>query len=156
MAEPAPAGWEPIDPAALLALWEAYYGVLPETFAALAFWRRVDSDSLWAVSAAAAIPATPPPETLGLRVRRGDKPDTQVSNAFARRYFGGASRHTVRLEDDDAIYAYFTAGALAALPSEGDGYYLVLGRGGVLGRARAHHGELRGEPSKNERSPPVM
>lgn len=97
-----------------------------------------------------------PPETLGLRVRRGDKPDTQVSNAFARRYFAGATRHVVRLDDDDAIYAYFTAGDLSAPASEGEGYYLVLGRGGVLGRARAHHGALRGEPSKNERTPPVM
>ena len=156
MAEPAPKGWERFDPAPLLALWEAYYGVAPETFGALAFWRRLDSDSLWAVSAAAQIPATPPPETLGLRVRRGDKPDTQVSNTFARRYFARATRHVVHLEDDDAIYAYFTAGALAALPDEGDGYYLVLGRGGVLGRARAHVGDLRGEPSKNERTPPVM
>ena len=33
---------------------------------------------------------------------------------------------------------------------------VVLGLGGVLGRARAHDGQLRGEPSKNERLPPVL
>ncbi|TNF25812.1 MAG: hypothetical protein EP329_22305 [Deltaproteobacteria bacterium] len=166
MAERLPDGWERLDPAPLLALWAEHYGVSPEVFAELAFYRRrpegADTEdpqagSLWARSATVPVPSAPVPETLGLRVRRGDKPDTQVSNAFARRYFAGATRHVVHLEDPDEVRGYFETTDLSRhVPSDGDGYYLVLSPWGVLGRARAHNGRLSGEPSKNERVPPVL
>jgi|GEM_PF-3516657 len=166
MSERLPEGWEELDPAPLLALWEAHFGVPPETFDGLAFFRRREigvpartsqSGSLWVRPAGVPVPLAPTPQTVGLRVRRGDKPDTQLSNAFARRYFAGATRHVVRLEDHDEISGYFTAGDLSRhTPIDGDGYYLVLSPWGVLGRARAWDGELRGEASKNERRPPIL
>jgi len=152
----APVGWERLDRRPLLALWADYYGLPPDVFGALDFWRRTESDSLWAIHAGAAVPPSPVPETLGLRVRRGDKPDTQLANAFARRYCDGATRHVVRLADEAGIRAFFAAEVLPVAPPDGDGYYLALGPSGVLGRARAAYGVLRGEPSKSERTPPVL
>lgn len=166
MADPLPEGWERLDPAPLLALWDEHFGVPPEAFAGLAFYRRrtfgehaptPQSGSLWVRPAETSLPTAPVPQTLGLRVRRGDKPDTQISNPFARRFFSGATRHVVHLEDPDEIRAYFETGDLSRHPPrEGDGYYLVTSPWGVLGRARAHDGLLRGEPSKSERTQPTL
>ena len=156
LSNPVPEGWARLDPGPLLAQFADYYGIPPERFAGLDFWQRTPSGSVWAIRADHAVPLDPAPETLGLRVRRGDKPPTQLSNAFLRRFFAGATRHALTLEDPAHVLAYFARDPLPGPPPTGDGYYVVLGLGGVLGRARAHDGQLRGEPSKNERLPPVL
>jgi len=152
----APAGWARLDRAPLLAGFADHYGVAPAVFDGLDFWQRTPSGSVWALRAGHPVPLAPAPETLGLRVRRGNKPETQLGNAFLRRYFATATRHAVTLDTPDLVLAYFASEVLPFAPPDGDGYYVILGAGGVLGRARAHDGQLRGEPSKNERMPPVL
>lgn len=157
-----PDGWAPLAPRrrdALLALWRDHYGVAPHTFAALAFWERLASGSLWAVRAEHPLPRLPTPETAGLRVRRGRKPDTQLANGFLRRFFAGATRHVARLHAPELVRAWVEAAPLAIDPRPdwlsdgGDGYWVAVGPLGVLGRARLHRGALVGEPSRGERGP---
>lgn len=161
------AGWAPLGPArrgALLALWRDHYAVAPEVFDDLVFWERADSGSLWAFRREHPLPLRPSPETAGLRVRRGHKPDTQLANGFLRRFFAGATRHVARLHTPELVRAWVEATPLPAnspptgprrgwLSDGGDGYWVAVSPLGVLGRARLHRGVFVGEPSRGERGP---
>ncbi len=143
----------------LLAGWEVAFGVAPARFADHALWQRRSSGSWW-IAGHGVIPDVRwgNVDTLGLRVQRGRKPPTQLSNPFLRRFFRGARGSVVELASSELVSRFFARETLDATGPT-SGFRVVTARldgqtqgeaPEVLGRGLASGGELRCELSKQD------